>query len=374
MTTTEEDNLRQHTPFERWVLSENLKIVQQQVIPDVRTLELAPWDRTGVDAALVDLTPDPPPEGDILANLGSSRYICEIPPGGTYREERHMYEEMFFVISGRGATTVKYPGSPAHTFEWQEGSVFSIPLNAVHEIYNASGNEPARLYAAFNAPTVFNLYDSADFIFNCEARFPDRFDPDDETYFSGKSERIRSRLIRTNFVSNVRKMTLERWKARGPGTNVHAIMANGYYVCHLSEFPGLTYKKAHIAPNSRTRAGLTSEVAYLFLSGEGYDLQWEPGVMPGPGVPFEVIEYKEWSLLTPGNGYHQHFNLTEDPMRYVVLRRGNPELTGTSAKFLNPQIEFEQEDPAVWEYFEKRLKERGYDASKMADYRDHEPE
>ena len=54
-----------------------------------------------------------------------------------------MYEEIFFVLKGRGATAVWYEGQPRHTFEWQEGSVFSIPLNAWHELYNASGEDGA---------------------------------------------------------------------------------------------------------------------------------------------------------------------------------------------------------------------------------------
>jgi mannose-6-phosphate isomerase-like protein (cupin superfamily) len=373
VAVTTEQELRKHTPFERWVLEQNLKVVQQQVIPDVRAVELEPWERTGCTAALIDLTPYPVEEGDLLANLGTSRYLLDIPAGGTFNAERHMYEEIFFVISGRGATTVWYPGSPKHTFEWQEGSVFSIPLNAWHEIYNGSGDMPARLYAAFTAPTVFNLYDSSDFVFNCEHTFPERFDPEDEAYFSGKATKIRSRLVRTNFVSNVRSMGLDRWSARGPGTNMHALMANGYYVCHLSEFPGLSYKKAHTATNNRTRAGLNSEVAYLFLSGQGYDLQWDPGVAPGPGVPFERIDYGTWSLLTPGNGFHQHFNVSDEAIRYVVLRRGNPELLGGNNP-MNPQIEFQDEDPAVWELFESELKARGHDTSFMDTYRSEEPE
>ena len=48
MTTTA---LKQHTPFERWVLKEELKIIQQQSIPDIRLAELEPWDRTGTKAA-----------------------------------------------------------------------------------------------------------------------------------------------------------------------------------------------------------------------------------------------------------------------------------------------------------------------------------
>ena len=372
--TTAKRELLKHTPFERWVEAEGLKIIQQQVIPDIRAVELEDWDRTGCKAALVDLTAEPIAEGDLLTNFGSSRYLLEIPPGGTLKAEHHMYEEIFFVVSGRGATTVWNTGSPKQTFEWQEGSVFSIPLNSWHELYNGSGDEPVRLYAAFNAPSVFNLYNSEDFIFNCENTFLERFDPNDEMYFAGKSEKIRERLVRTNFVSNVRSMALDKWGYRGPGTNMHALMADGYYVLHLSEFPGMSYKKAHSAINNRTRAGLNSEVAYLFLSGEGYDLQWGTGIQPAPGVPFERIDYHAWSLLTPGNGFHQHFNTSTEPIRYVVLRRGNPELTGGgSGGPRNPQIEFADEDPAVWELFERDLIEKGNDPSFMANYRSNEP-
>ena len=191
--TTEKVTLPEGSSFERWVLSEGLSITQQQLIPDIRTLELEPWERTGVNATLLDLTPVPPREGTLLVHQGTSRYLCEIPAGGTYKAERHMYEEIFYVVSGRGATSVWYDGSPKQTFEWQEGSVFSIPLNAWHEIYNASGEDSVRLYGATNAPTAFNLYASPEFIFDSPLTFPDRFDPTDELYFSGKSTKLEER-------------------------------------------------------------------------------------------------------------------------------------------------------------------------------------
>ena len=356
---TQQVDLPKGTAFERWVRSEGLAITQEQLIPDVHTLELEPWERTGVNATLLDFVNHPPEDGSLF-HQGTSRYMCEIPTGGTYKAERHMYEEIFYVISGRGATTVWYDGSPKQTFEWAEGSVFSIPLNAWHELYNASGDEPARLYACFTAPMVFNMYASAEFIFNCTATFPERFDPYDETYFSGKSVRLQDRLVKTNFISNVRTMGLDNHGTRGPGTNMHAVMANGHFICHLSEFPGQTYKKAHNAGESvRHRAGLTSEVAYLFLNGEGYDLQWDLGVSPGAGVPFERVDYRAGTLLTPGDGFHQHFNATTDPIRYVVLRFGSPELLGRGGGQMPPQIEFDDEDPAVWETFVAELEKRG---------------
>ncbi len=350
------------TPFERWVADEGPAVITQQLIPDARSVELSPWAKTGCDAALLDLTTDPL-EGALVNNQGTIRYLIDIPPGGSIPAEKHLYEEIFYVIEGRGAATIWYDGGPKHTFEWQQDSVFSIPLNANHELYNAQGDTKVRLYAATNAPTAFNLYATPEFIYNCPATFPDRFDPTDELYFSGKANKLEDRFSETNFIPNVRSVALDRWTARGPGANMMITMAGGHLICHLSEFPAGTYKKAHSSDGIRQRAGLVSDVAYLFLSGEGYDLQWPAGITPEPGVPWERIDYKTNSILTPGTGYHQHFNASDEPIRYVVLRYGNPRYQGALGKMTKEtggrQIEFEEEDPGVRELFETELASRG---------------
>ena len=77
---------------------------------------LEPWKRTGGLAARM-----------CLAGTGETNdaYICEIPPGKALEPQKHMFEELIYIVSGRGATTVWNDGEPKHTFEWQEGSVFS---------------------------------------------------------------------------------------------------------------------------------------------------------------------------------------------------------------------------------------------------------
>ncbi len=360
------------TPYEKWVSDEGLAVHTQQLVPDINTIEVANWERTGTKAALLDLTGEPL-DGALVNNQGTIRFVCDIPPGGSFKLERHMYEEIFFVVKGRGATAIWYEGTPKHTFEWQTGSVFSIPLNSWHEIYNASGDETARLYGATNAPTAFNLYGSPEFIFDCPMTFPDRFDPNDELYFSGKSTKLEDRFMETNFIPNVYNVNLDRWTARGPGANMMINMANGHFICHLSEFPAGTYKKAHTSEANRKKAGLVSDVAYLFLSGDGYDLQWPEGVYPSPGTEWEQLSYKAGTLMSPGPGYHQHFNCSAEPIRYLVLRYGNPRFAGyvgTRYKETGgPQIQFKEEDPAIRQHFEKELASRGA-VSHMENYGD----
>ena len=199
------------TPFEQWVESEGLKVITAHTIPDVFTEELEPWERTGCKGALLDLTHDPS-DRVMINNQGTTRYLVEIPPGGTYKAEKHMYEEIFYVLNGRGATVVWTQGSPKLTFEWQEDAVFAIPLNAWHEIHNGSGTETVRLYAATNMPTPFNLYGSPEFVFNSPTTFTDRFDPNDEMYFSAKSRKLEERRSQSNFIPSVTKMaTMPRW-------------------------------------------------------------------------------------------------------------------------------------------------------------------
>ena len=137
--------------------------------------------------------------------------------------------------------------------------------------------------------------------------------------------------METNFIPNVHNVVLDRWTARGPGENMMINMANGHFICHLSEFPAGTYKKAHTGEANRKRSGLVSDVAYLFLSGEGYDLQWPEGVYPSPGTEWEQLDYKAGTLMSPGTGYHQHFNCSAEPSAISFCATATPGTRDTSA-------------------------------------------
>jgi gentisate 1,2-dioxygenase len=67
-----------------------------------------------------------------------------------------MFEEMIYVLKGRGATSVWLDDGKKQTFEWQERSFFSIPLNAWHQHFNGQGSETVRFIGYTNAPSVFH--------------------------------------------------------------------------------------------------------------------------------------------------------------------------------------------------------------------------
>ena len=82
--------------YDAWVEKEGLPVYTGWGIhpPD---LELAPWDRKGVNAAILHLEA----MGDHCNDL-----VMEIPAGGSTKAIRQMFEEVVYILSGRGATTV----------------------------------------------------------------------------------------------------------------------------------------------------------------------------------------------------------------------------------------------------------------------------
>lgn len=49
---------------------------------------------------------------------------------------------------------------------------------------NSSGTEPARLFALTSAPPIIEFFRDLNFIFNTNHMFLDRFNPEEEDFFS----------------------------------------------------------------------------------------------------------------------------------------------------------------------------------------------
>jgi len=126
------------SPYEIYQEWEGIPAYKDFIVPDLLKLELGSWDRTGGKAAFVNMD----------GTGGTCDTIVEeIAPGGQLKAVRHMYEKAVFILQGQGATTIWNEGGKKHTLEWQRGSLFSTPLNAWHQHFNAQGSEPARYLA-----------------------------------------------------------------------------------------------------------------------------------------------------------------------------------------------------------------------------------
>jgi oxalate decarboxylase/phosphoglucose isomerase-like protein (cupin superfamily) len=334
--------------YHDWQAAQKIPIINGFFVEDIKTVEVAPWDLKGGLGAFV-----------VLDGTGgvNDAYICEIPPGGKLKPQKHLYEEMVYVAKGHGATTVWQKDGKKHTFEWGPGSLFAIPLNARYQHFNGSGSEPARYFAVTNSCFMMNLFHNLDFIFDDDFAFTDRFDPSVDDYFSGKGQIHGRFFMTTNFVADTHTVTLKDYSERGAGgTNMKFDLAGQTMGCHISEFPVGTYKKGH-------RHGPGAHV--IVLSGQGYSLLWPEG------QDIQRVDWRQGSVVVPPNQwFHQHFNSGARPARYLALRWGSWRYrfmrltdsegsTYTSVKQGGGQIEYEDENPRIHPEFEEGVRRAG---------------
>src|SRR5262249_49936480 len=165
--------LRKPMPYDSFMESEGIPIYRGIGVRRVQDLPLAPWKRQGGRGSYIQLYGT---EG--LWGM----YVVEVPGAGALNIERHLYEKVVLVVEGRGSTEVWQEGQTRkHTFEWQKGSLFAIPLNAFHRFINAASS-PALLLCGTSAPNVMNLLDNPSFIFNCPHSFIERFSGADDFF------------------------------------------------------------------------------------------------------------------------------------------------------------------------------------------------
>ena len=89
-------------------------------------------------------------------------YMQIIPPGSRSGKHRHLAEECLYVLEGRGydlhqdcdvEITDTYHWIPlpdVKRFEWEAGDVIYIPPNTIHQHFNGSADQPARLVSVIN--------------------------------------------------------------------------------------------------------------------------------------------------------------------------------------------------------------------------------
>src|SRR3990172_8941042 len=205
--------LRPNTPYDTFMEAQGIPIYRDIGVRRVQDLPRKPWKRMGGNGTFIQL-------------LGTEGlwgcYVIEVPGAGALNPEKHLYEEQYLVVEGRGTTEVCVEGHPKkQTFEWQRGSVFAIPMNATHRIVNATSS-PALLLGGTTAPNIMNNFGSEDFIFNCPYQFKDRFDPEASDYFKYKEEvtpdPVRGLAMRkTNIIPDVMGCELPMDNRRSPG-------------------------------------------------------------------------------------------------------------------------------------------------------------
>ena len=345
-----DEKLFLHDPYLAWCEGEGLPIVEDFGV-HLPAVEVARWPRLDVDGAFVHLKG----RGDWLAV-----FVISLPPGAKTAPQKHMYEEVHYVLSGHGSTTVELPDGSKHSFEWGPKSLFALPLNCSFQHFNGSGQEPARLSSTNNLPMVLNLFHQEKFVFDNPCSFAERIGNSD--YFTGEGEFIPKQpgrhMWETNFVPALDKFELKQWDARGGGSsNIMFVLADGTMHAHSSEMPVGTYKKAH-------RHGADFHV--MCVTGNGYSLLWYED------DEFERIDWEHGTVFAPPDMmFHQHFNTSPAPSRYLAIACGGlryPLMAEKRAVFSGmdvdvkkggAQIEYGDQNPNIHKIYLGELKKNG---------------
>ncbi|POF34497.1 cupin domain-containing protein [Roseibium marinum] len=297
--------------YDRFMEADGIPVFRGVGISKVQNLPLVNWPRMGGRGSYIQLHGTEGKWGN---------YVVEVPAAGALNVEKHIYEEIYLVVEGRGSTEVwMEEGGPKHVFEWQTGSLFSIPVNAYHRIVNAT-NSPALLLGGTTAPNLMNLIGDKDFIFNCPYGFMSRFSADRDFYKPNEEiepDPIRGLAMRrTNLVPDVMNCDLPLDNRRSPGyRRVEPFMTANKFYLWIGQHETGKYSKAHAH---------TSAAVLVCVKGKGYTYTWpeECGVNPwkdGHADRVKRVDYEPVGLVSAAPGgarwYHQHFNTSSEPFR-----------------------------------------------------------
>ncbi len=331
-------------PYQQWLETLGLPIHRGYFIEDARKLEVAPWPEMGCNAAFLELAG--------MKGVSEAR-ITEIPPGGTTAPVKFGLDDAVYVLEGNGITTVWAEGVEKKTFEWGPRSLFLIPQGATRQFSNARGDRPARLVHNNYMPVAMSMYPDPSFFYNnaYEAQGLLASDEDDLFSVARRVDGGRGATWHGNFFTDLAAWDgLVPHRQRGGGGHVVDIsFPNSGMGGHMSVFPVGTYKKAH-----RHGPG----VVIIIPGGEGFSVMWQAGQEQ------VLVPWHEGSMFVPPNQwFHQHFNVSKMPARYLAL--GPLQQTRPSAAKgdrPNDQIEYPDEAPWIREHFESELAKRGVES------------
>ncbi len=321
--------------YEQWVESLGLPIHKGYYNEDLRTVEMGWWEERGCNTAFIQIAGQ---EG-----VGETR-VTGIPPGKTTLPWKFALDEVFYVLEGKGLTTVWGDEQrDRKTFEWQKHSLFLIPHQSFRQLTNAQGDKPATLLSYNYLPLAMQAIQDPEFFFN-NPYVLSQGDGLEDFYSEAKEQPTERGGYRWygNFFPDMRVWDkINPQRTRGAGSrSVMIQFPNSPNTAHMAVFPSRTYKKAHRHP-----------AGYFIVipAGEGYSVMWEEGKEK------IFIPWHEGSCFVPPNRwYHQHFNVGAAPARYLALHPP-PFMTGFTQ---GEDIEYPDEDPWIRQTFEKELAKR----------------
>ena len=342
-----------------WVKKEGLPVTEDYGV-DLFQVPTAIWPRYGCKGAAVHL------KGRCDF---SNMFLFEIAPSRSTVPVKHLYDVIFYVLEGRGSTQIEFSDGHKHNFEWSPRSLFAIPLNAKYQHFNGSGRDKVLLVGTTDMPLVMNVFHNEDFVFDNNFDFLERAGK--EKYYTGDGDLITvypgRYMWETNFIPDLGSMELQARADRGAdSSNIMFVLADSTMHAHISEMPSGTYKKGH-------RHGPGYHV--MCVTGHGYSLLWFEG-----DEEFLRINWRHGVVFPPADRqFHQHFNTSQGPARYVAtgvgglrypfttatrrammgLNKNSKAENATSIKEGGDQIEYQDQAPRIHRLWLEEMKKNG---------------
>jgi quercetin dioxygenase-like cupin family protein len=358
------------SPFNRFVESEGIPLFRGKGIKDVRELPRTDWKRMGGKGSYIQF--------DGTEGI-HSMYVVEIPGGQALKPERHLYEEEFYVVEGRGSTEVWYEGTKKQTFEWAQGSLFTVPTNSFHQLVNA-GSSPALIIVGSTAPEIINVIPEHSFVFENDHQFVDLNDDYykvreelEVTTYTGRAAR------RTNLIPDLLHTELPLDNQRLPGfRRIEPHLGSDRINTFMWQYPSGRYSRAH---------GHSASAIIICLKGRAYTLNWPTSSGPTPwqdgkAETVQRFDYVAGGMVAaaPGGGtwFHQHFACSKEEPRFLIFGGGysykQPSAVNTM-EAMRPgeehvstnwdleegggSIGYYQEDPMIRKIYEEELNKEG---------------
>lgn len=330
--------------YDRWVQKTGAPIYRGYYIKDLRTLELGWWADRGCDTAFIQLYGQ---EGV------SEARVSEIPPAEALPPVRLAVDELVYVLSGSGSTTIGDDSGDQRSFEWRAKSLFLLHHGTRYRHFNTESETPARMLHFNYLPIAMSAVPDIEVLTNFEDFAKDESRKD---FTAARVAKVENQLRNGDgtFWYGDFFWDMGVWdqltpsERRGAGGKVVYLGFPGSEMTsHMSVFPALTYKKAHRHGPGRS---------IVIPAGEGFSVFWEEGDEK------LVIPWHEASLLTPPNKwFHQHFNLGDAPARYLALHPLR-QFSGHAEKVQDraaDEIDYSDEEPWIRTKFEEELAKRG---------------
>jgi len=263
--------------------------------------------------------------GVATARIGAGRLdqvdatIIEIPPGGKLPPVRHLAEEIIYIISGQGHTNLWVPSDDkVHRYKWGPGDLLSPSLNAWHQHFNTSTDEPVRYISITTTPLTRNLFHDPDFITSSNFVFADRWEyattqQPEYTPEGGfeSSEVVRMRVGHLLPDLPDRKLRQRRKGAWGITILPEGDLAGNHVLeMEVREKDGeeFTDQEAHLHRHPW-------EVIYIVLDGKGFSY------MQRDGEPLRKVHWQEGDLFIAGaNEYHDNRSEENTRTRYLQVK------------------------------------------------------